>query len=384
MVKLLHCWLSRLTLFCLLAFAAGGAYAQLDSTINLTVEIEGDGSGTLSYYDWNVYNMVDVPLEEKTYSFNYVDVSNSFAIKNIEGNLLSIELDGVSQEGLMTNYETTGSFAVACAQQSDGNYTSTLKLFFEGGASEPEYDFLINLTVEGGEADVEAQYTGAEGRQTVDLVEGPNYISGITAGLMNRRGVTVFASDAEGYVIKEIYLNDEAQTVGRAIQLQSTTVPVEYDLRVVCEEDAPAASGLVLHCTIDGEGSADVKTYSSAGGHTEAQPVVNGDVVFDDVYQGLSYLPVTIENIQGELADIIIDGDTDNEQSTAAWNEYMNSGKQYASFKVYFVDGVCEATLDLVFASGEPQPTRHHDRLVRGRPELFQRVRKHGRHRLQG
>ena len=356
MVKLLHCWLSRLTLFCLLAFAAGGAYAQLDSTINLTVEIEGDGSGTLSYYDWNVYNMVDVPLEEKTYSFNYVDVSNSFAIKNIEGNLLSIELDGVSQEGLMTNYETTGSFAVACAQQSDGNYTSTLKLFFEGAASEPEYDFLINLTVEGGEADVEAQYTGAEGRQTVDLVEGPNYISGIKAGLMNRRGVTVFASDAEGYVIKEIYLNDEAQTVGRAIQLQSATVPVEYDLRVVCEEDAPAASGLVLHCTIDGEGSADVKTYSSAGGYTEAQPVVNGDVVFDDVYQRLSYLPVTIENIQGELADIIIDGDTDNEQSTAAWNEYMNGGKQYASFKVYFVDGVCEATLDLVFASGEPQP----------------------------
>ena len=89
----------------------------------------------------------------------------------------------------------------------DGVCEVSVKLVFEGGDEPevPEYEFLINLTVEGGEAAVKAQYTGAEGRQTVDLVEGPNYISGITAGLMNRRGVTVFASDAEGYVMARTF-----------------------------------------------------------------------------------------------------------------------------------------------------------------------------------
>ena len=362
MVKLLHDWLSRLTLLCLVAFAAGGVAKAYDVTFHCKVT----GEGTAKLYDlgsdWagRTADVIDGQDAVLTDCYDYGGTYYYAELNSFTGTLLKIIVNGEEKADAMQSYANSGGTRATFMIYPDefGVFEADLELVFEGGDEPevPEYEFLINLTVEGGEADVEAQYTGAEGRQTVDLVEGPNYISGITAGLMNRRGVTVFASDAEGYVIKEIYLNDEAQKVGRAIQLQSATVPVEYDLRVVCEEDAPAASGLVLHCTIDGEGSADVKTYSSAGGHTEAQPVVNGDVVFDDVYQGLSYLPVTIENIQGELADIIIDGDTDNEQSTAAWNEYMNSGKQYASFKVYFVDGVCEATLDLVFASGEPQP----------------------------
>ena len=365
MVKLLHYWLSRLTLLCLVSFAAGGVAKAVDVTFHC--QQEGEGSAVFFYMDNNYVSYFPefVDGEDVVCSDVMMTGSSFYAQINIHsGTLTDILVDGVHSDAAWEKYEmskaTTQPSATFMVNDTDGDgvYEASVKLVFEGGDEPevPEYEFLINLNVEGGEADVKAQYTGAEGRQTVDLVEGPNYISGITAGLMNRRGVTILASDAEGYVIKEIYVNDEAKTVGRAISLQSTTVPVEYDLRVVCEEDAPAASGLVLHCTIDGEGSADVKTYSSAGGDTEAQPVVNGDVVFDDVYQRLSYLPVTIENIQGELADIIIDGDTDNEQSTAAWNEYINSGKQYASFKVYFVDGVCEATLDLVFASGEPQP----------------------------
>lgn len=364
MVKLLHYWLSRLTLLCLVSFAAGGVAKAVDVTFHC--QQEGEGSAVFFYMDNNYVSYFPefVDGEDVVCSDVMMTGSSFYAQINIHsGTLTDILVDGVHSDAAWEKYEmskaTTQPSATFMVNDTDGDgvYEASVKLVFEGGDEPevPEYEFLINLTVEGGEADVEAQYTGAEGRQTVDLVEGPNYISGIKAGLMGR-GVTVFASDAEGYVIKEIYVNDEAKTVGRAISLQSKTVPVEYDLRVVCEEDAPAASGLVLHCTIDGEGSADVKTYSSAGGDTEAQPVVNGDVVFDDVYTALSYLPVTIENIQGELADIIIDGDTDNEQSTAAWNEYINSGKQYASFKVYFVDGVCEATLDLVFASEEPQP----------------------------
>ena len=349
-------------MLCLVAFAAGGVAKAYDVTFHCKVT----GEGTAKLYDlgsdWagRTADVIDGQDAVLTDCYDYGGTYYYAELNSFTGTLLKIIVDGEENADAMQSYANSGGNRATFKIYPDefGVFEADLELVFEGGDEPevPEYEFLINLTVEGGEADVEAQYTGAEGRQTVDLVEGPNYISGITAGLMNRRGVTVFASDAEGYVIKEIYVNDEAKTVGRAIQLQSTTVPVEYDLRVVCEEDAPAASGLVLHCTIDGEGSADVKTYSSAGGDTEAQPVVNGDVVFDDVYQALSYLPVTIENIQGELADIIIDGDTDNEQSTAAWNEYMNSGKQYASFKVYFVDGVCEATLDLVFASEEPQP----------------------------
>ena len=362
MVKLLHDWLSRLTLLCLVAFAAGGVAKAVDVTFHC--HVQGEGTAKMFYMDmstWATYSFDVVDGEDIVFPDLELGGGGFYAEINTvtpKEDLTDILVNGVHSDDAWKRWTDSGHYNATFTLYPDANgvYEADLTLVFGESEPEPEYDFLINLTVEGGEADVEAQYTGAEGRQTVDLVEGPNYISGIKAGLMNRRGVTVFASDAEGYVIKEIYLNDEAQTVGRAIQLQSATVPVEYDLRVVCEEDAPAASGLVLHCTIDGEGSADVKTYSSAGGDTEAQPVVNGDVVFDDVYQGLSYLPVTIENIQGELADIIIDGDTDNEQSTAAWNEYMNSGKQYASFKVYFVDGVCEATLDLVFESEEPQP----------------------------
>ena len=362
MVKLLHDWLSRLTLLCLVAFAAGGVAKAVDVTFHC--HVQGEGTAKMFYMDmstWATYSFDVVDGEDIVFPDLELGGGGFYAEINTvtpKEDLTDILVNGVHSDDAWKRWTDSGHYNATFTLYPDANgvYEADLTLVFGESEPEPEYDFLINLTVEGGEADVEAQYTGAEGRQTVDLVEGPNYISGIKAGLMNRRGVTVFASDAEGYVIKEIYLNDEAQTVGRAIQLQSATVPVEYDLRVVCEEDAPAASGLVLHCTIDGEGSADVKTYSSAGGDTEAQPVVNGDVVFDDVYQRLSYLPVTIENIQGELADIIIDGDTDNEQSTAAWNEYINSGKDYASFKVYFVDGVCEATLDLVFASGEPQP----------------------------
>lgn len=355
MVKLLHCWLSRLTLFCLLAFAAGGAYAQLDSTINLTVEIEGDGSGTLSYYDWNVYNMVDVPLEEKTYSFNYVDVSNSFAIKNIEGNLLSVELDGVSQEGLMANYEATGSFAVACAQQSDGNYTSTLKLFFEGGASEPEYDFLINVAVEGGEAAVKAQYTDADaGRQTIDLVEGENYISNVAPGLIgNKRSVTIMTDEVDGYTIKEVYLNEESQQVGRAMTISSSEVPATYDLRVVCEADAPAGPTLTFHCAIEGEGSADIYTRTSAGvEYHDPRPIVDGeDVVFDDIYTKLAFQYVYITNIQGTLTDVVVDGVS----NTEAMNSYYNAGGEI-TFKLYpNAEGVYESDLKLVFGEAEPE-----------------------------
>lgn len=357
MVKLLHCWLSRLTLFCLLAFAAGGAYAQLDSTINLTVEIEGDGSGTLSYYDWNVYNMVDVPLEEKTYSFNYVDVSNSFAIKNIEGNLLSVELDGVSQEGLMANYEATGSFAVACAQQSDGNYTSTLKLFFEGGASEPEYDFLINVAVEGGEAAVKAQYTDADaGRQTIDLVEGENYISNVAPGLIgNKRSVTIMTDEVDGYTIKEVYLNEESQQVGRAMTISSSEVPATYDLRVVCEADAPATPSMTLHCEVEGEGSAVVYTYDVNAGDTNKETVVDGaDIVLNNIYQpSYKWLPVTITDVEGTLKDIVVNGTSDVD----AMNTFINSGNEKTTtFKVYAdADGLYEATLKLVFGEAEPE-----------------------------
>lgn len=351
MVKLLHYWLSRLTLFCLLAFASSGAYAQV---MTLNVEIVGEGSAHIQYYDYSTGGMPSVALASESYEFNAYDVFDSFMLAVDDGVLTSVEFNKTDKNDWLNdlNSGTTVSFSIGGAGAS-----ASLKLVFEESEPEPAYDFLINLAVEGGEAAVKAQYTDADaGRQTIDLVEGENYISNVAPGLIgNKRSVTIMTDEVDGYTIKEVYLNEESQQVGRAMTISSSEVPATYDLRVVCEADAPATPSMTLHCEVEGEGSAVVYTYDVNAGDTNKETVVDGaDIVLNNIYQpSYKWLPVTITDVEGTLKDIVVNGTSDVD----AMNTFINSGNEKTTtFKVYAdADGLYEATLKLVFGEAEPE-----------------------------
>ena len=180
MVKLLHDWLSRLTLLCLVAFAAGGVAKAYDVTFHCKVT----GEGTAKLYDlgsdWagRTADVIDGQDAVLTDCYDYGGTYYYAELNSFTGTLLKIIVNGEEKADAMQSYANSGGNRATFMIYPDefGVFEADLELVFEGGDEPevPEYEFLINLTVEGGEADVEAQYTGAEGRQTVDLVKRPN------------------------------------------------------------------------------------------------------------------------------------------------------------------------------------------------------------------
>ena len=260
MVKLLHYWLSRLTLFCLLAFAAGGVAKATDVTVHC--EIVGTGSAEVYTYGAGVMSGGDaytsfVPLVNGEDAV-IKDVYTGFGwlpiyIANITGTLKEVVIDGVSSIEAMTNYSPTGkSTEFTLNPKEDGTYEFSLKLVF----------------------------------------------------------------------------------------------------------DAPVTG--VIHCEIEGEGSATLN-YTNKGFQSTNKDFIDGQ---DAIFEGLDLdgeseiMYVAIENIAPgeELTDILVNGEHHEE----AWNSFENYkkiGNYRTGVEISPSNGGYEATITLVFGESEPEPT---------------------------
>ena len=112
MVKLLHYWLSRLTLFCLLAFAAGGVAKAADLTVHC--QIEGEWSANIWTLDATGFPMVGTPLVNGK-DVVIKDVITLFGnlpitLDSFTGTLTDVLVDGVSNDDAMFQYNKSSFF----------------------------------------------------------------------------------------------------------------------------------------------------------------------------------------------------------------------------------------------------------------------------------
>lgn len=76
--------------------AGGVLYAQdVEPDVTLDVEIVGDGSADMMWYDYSMGGMKTETLETKVYEFSSADLGASdFVINNVQGELESVEING--------------------------------------------------------------------------------------------------------------------------------------------------------------------------------------------------------------------------------------------------------------------------------------------------
>ena len=302
------------------------ASAQVNGVIHCEVTGDVEASATLTYVsnDFSVNIKKDfVNGQDAVFENLDLDGETEGMYVQITGitpgeELTDILVNGVRDEKAWESFETYRKYGQyntgVTISPSNGGYDATVTLVFGESEPEPEYDFLINLTVEGGEAAVKAQYTDANaGRQTIDLVEGENYISNVAPGLIgNKRSVTIMTYEVDGYTIKEVYLNEESQQVGRAMTISSSELPATYDLRVVCESDEPVVPEVynqTYEVEIEGSGTVGYE-YTDADGALQSGDFANGNNYFN-VQQGEGGYYVKVSPEAGEgyaLSEIWIDG----------------------------------------------------------------------------
>lgn len=224
------------------SMVSGGALQAQDYTLD--VEITGEGSAELFYYDYSIGNLTE-NLETKTYTFS-VDFFNSLMIQNVEGELLSVEINGTASETALQEIKESGKTSFTIPEDTKAG---SLKLVFEGGEepSEPEvpeeYDMAINLTVEGGEAEVSYWYYLADPldeKQEGVLEAGMNYLNNMWNSSSYHYHIYLSVTPADGYAIKEVYVDDSLSAYDySSILIQSEERGRVVNVRVVCEETLP-------------------------------------------------------------------------------------------------------------------------------------------------
>lgn len=225
--------------------AGGVLYAQdVEPDVTLDVEIVGDGSADMMWYDYSMGGMKTETLETKVYEFSSADLGASdFVINNVQGELESVEINGsVDDEALSA---LNGGIAYSFAPVAQGS----LKLNFVGGEepSEPEvpeeYDMAINLTVEGGEAEVSYWYYKADPldeKQEGVLAAGMNYLDNMWNSTSNHYHIYLAATAADGYAVKEVYVDEHPTDYSSDnIFIQRDDKGAVVNVRVVCEETLP-------------------------------------------------------------------------------------------------------------------------------------------------
>lgn len=246
MLKNLLNSIKALSLMAVSVMAGGVLYAQdVEPDVTLDVEIVGDGSADMMWYDYSMGGMKTETLETKVYEFSSADLGASdFVIKNVQGELESVEINGsVDDEALST---LNGGIAYSFAPVAQGS----LKLNFVGGEEpeEPEepvedYDMAINLTVEGGEAEVNYWYYKAEPldeKQEGVLEAGMNYLNNMWNSSSYHYHIYLSVTPADGYAIKEVYVDDSLSAYDySSILIQSEERGRVVNVRVVCEETLP-------------------------------------------------------------------------------------------------------------------------------------------------
>lgn len=245
MLKNLLNSIKALSLMAVSVMAGGVLYAQdVEPDVTLDVEIVGDGSADMMWYDYSMGGMKTETLETKVYEFSSADLGASdFVINNVQGELESVEINGsVDDEALSA---LNGGIAYSFAPVAQGS----LKLVFEGGEepSEPEvpeeYDMAINLTVEGGEAEVSYWYYKADPldkKQEGVLAAGMNYLDNMWNSTSNHYHIYLAATAADGYAVKEVYVDEHPTDYSSDnIFIQRDDKGAVVNVRVVCEETLP-------------------------------------------------------------------------------------------------------------------------------------------------
>lgn len=222
---------------------SGGALQAQDYTLD--VEITGEGSAELFYYDYVSSGYITEPLETKSYTFSS-GFYNSLMVQNVEGELLSVEINGDASEIALKEIKESGKTSFTIPEDTKAG---SLKLVFEGGEepSEPEvpeeYDMAINLTVEGGEAEVSYWYYKAEPldeKQEGVLAAGMNYLDNMWNSSSYHYHIYLSVTPADGYAIKEVYVDDSLSAYDySSILIQSEERGRVVNVRVVCEETLP-------------------------------------------------------------------------------------------------------------------------------------------------
>lgn len=245
MLKNLLNSIKALSLMAVSVMAGGVLYAQdVEPDVTLDVEIVGDGSADMMWYDYSMGGMKTETLETKVYEFSSADLGASdFVINNVQGELESVEINGsVDDEALSA---LNGGIAYSFAPVAQGS----LKLNFVGGEepSEPEvpeeYDMAINLTVEGGEAEVSYWYYKADPldeKQEGVLAAGMNYLDNMWNSTSNHYHIYLAATAADGYAVKEVYVDEHPTDYSSDnIFIQRDDKGAVVNVRVVCEETLP-------------------------------------------------------------------------------------------------------------------------------------------------
>lgn len=246
MLKNLLNSIKALSLMAVSVMAGGVLYAQdVEPDVTLDVEIVGDGSADMMWYDYSMGGMKTETLETKVYEFSSADLGASdFVINNVQGELESVEINGsVDDEALSA---LNGGIAYSFAPVAQGS----LKLNFVGGEEpeEPEepvedYDMAINVTVEGGEAEVSYWYYKADPldeKQEGVLAAGMNYLDNMWNSTSNHYHIYLAATAADGYAVKEVYVDEHPTDYSSDnIFIQRDDKGAVVNVRVVCEETLP-------------------------------------------------------------------------------------------------------------------------------------------------
>ena len=226
------------------SMVSGGALQAQGYTLD--VEITGEGSAKMLYYDYSAGGERIVTLETKVYEFASEVVNGApFVISSVEGVLESIEINGELDETALSTLKGGKPYSFSFPTTNQGS----LKLVFDGGEepSEPEvpeeYDMAINLTVEGGEAEVSYWYYMADPlneKQEGVLAAGMNYLDNMWNSTSNHYHIYLAATAADGYAVKEVYV-DELPTSYSSdnIFIQRDDKGAVANVRVVCEETLP-------------------------------------------------------------------------------------------------------------------------------------------------
>lgn len=247
MLKNLLNSIKALSLMAVSVMAGGVLYAQdVEPDVTLDVEIVGDGSADMMWYDYSMGGMKTETLETKVYEFSSADLGASdFVINNVQGELESVEINGSVDDEALSTLKGGKPYSFSFPTTNQGS----LKLVFEGGEepSEPEvpedYDMAINLTVEGGEAEVSYWYYKADPldeKQEGVLAAGMNYLDNMYTSTFSHYQINLAVTAADGYAVKEVYVDESPTSYSPDnIVIQRENSGTEVNVRVVCEETLP-------------------------------------------------------------------------------------------------------------------------------------------------
>ena len=364
MVKLLHYWLSRLTLFCLLAFAAGGVAKAADLTVHC--QIEGEGSANIWTLDATGFPMVGTPLVNGK-DVVIKDVITLFGnlpitLDSFTGTLTDVLVDGVSNDDAMFQYNNSfgDNAQFELAPKADGSYEMTLKLVFEGEAP-AQVNGVIHCEVTGDvEASATLTYVSNDFSVNIkkDFVNGQDavfenldldgetegmyvQITGITPGEELTDILVNGVRDEEAWESFEFYRKYGQYNTG--VTISPSNGGYDATVTLVFGESEPApAYNLVYNVEIEGNGTVDYKYYdletiSGVTGTFEIGPNYFNAWSYNDKTYTVDIFPKAAEG--SVLSEVWVNGEKNEDavESVYGTKGYFTNSSEAGEVNIKFV-----------------------------------------------